>query len=138
MSDQSYVGIFSEAKEYSFISFNKGKTENSRFERSLGGIHIQMSLDIVNHSRSIYTVLDLIGDIGGLYSLLRRIGSPIMGLFTFMYGSKLHRRIIRKIFKIQPEVVQTNTDDREMTILESIFSREKAKPSRRFWCCVWC
>ena len=135
MSDQSYDGILSKAKEYSFFSSSLGKEYNTNVERSLGGIQVRMSMDIVNHSRSIYTVLNLLGDIGGLYSLLRRIGSSLLSFFTFMYGSKLHSRIIKKLFKTESKTI---TDDNEMTILESIFKREKAKTAKRFWCCVWC
>ena len=47
---------------------------------SLAGFIIGRSLDVVSHQRSIYSVFDFLGDIGGLSEILRLIGSGITAI----------------------------------------------------------
>ena len=44
----------------------------------------QMELDTVQHIRSVYTVLDFLGDVGGLFSILLSIGSGFVTLASLI------------------------------------------------------
>ena len=48
-----------------------------------------LSLDQTKQKRSIYTLLDLLGDVGGLLDGLRLLGGILMSAYTFIVGSPL-------------------------------------------------
>ena len=58
---------------------------------SLGGFHIEMSLDKVKNIRSIYSTLDLLGDVGGLFAILLDSGNILIMVFTFFTGSSMDK-----------------------------------------------
>ena len=60
-----------------------------------------MSLNTVSYSRSIYSVFDLLGDVGGLYSILLDIGAIIAMIPAFVFGSSLDRFLRSEIFNIK-------------------------------------
>ena len=70
-------------------------------EYSLGGFHIEMSLDEVKNIRSIYSTLDLLGDVGGLYSILLDVGKILIMVFTFFTGSSMDKYLKINIFPQQ-------------------------------------
>ena len=53
-----------------------------------------MSMDVVKNSRSIYTILDVLGDVGGLFDMLRLILENLMSLLTLLIGSGLDRFLL--------------------------------------------
>ena len=53
-----------------------------------------MDSDIVLHSRSIYSVWDFLGDIGGLFDMLKLLAEPILAITTTILGSGLDRYLI--------------------------------------------
>ena len=53
-----------------------------------------MDSDIVLHSRSIYSVWDFFGDIGGLFDMLKLLAEPVLALTTAILGSGLERHLI--------------------------------------------
>ena len=53
----------------------------------------------VKHSRQIYSYLDLLSDVGGLFDILKIIGSYIVLFGSLMTGSKLDRHLVSRIFK---------------------------------------
>ena len=58
-----------------------------------------MSLDIVNHHRSIYSILDFLGEIGGLFGILIYIGSIVASLPAFFFGDNANKYLVKSIFK---------------------------------------
>ena len=60
-----------------------------------------MSLNTVTNSRSIYSVFDLLGDVGGLYSILLDIGAIIAMIPALFFGSSLDRFLRSEIFNIK-------------------------------------
>ena len=58
-----------------------------------------MSLDKIYHTRSIYGIWDLLGDIGGLFDMLRFIAGPITALSTSLLGFGLDQYLISALFK---------------------------------------
>ena len=60
-----------------------------------------MSPDTTLHSRSIYTVWDFLGDVGGLFDMIRLLTQPIVTLSSALLGTGLHRFLISALFKIE-------------------------------------
>ena len=53
-----------------------------------------LSPDIKVNTRSIYTIWDLLGDIGGLFDMLKLIKSPFVTFFSFLLGAGLETHLI--------------------------------------------
>ena len=58
-----------------------------------------MSRNVQYHSRSIYSILDFLGDVGGLLGILEPIGGIIVSLFSFCFMSKMENFIMLNTFK---------------------------------------
>ena len=52
-------------------------------------LSIMLDPDIVEHQRSIYTIWDALGDIGGLFDMLKLLALPNLFLFRLTFGSEL-------------------------------------------------
>ena len=59
-----------------------------------------MSLSNVSHSRSIYSALDFLGDIGGLYSILLDISSILISLIYWLTGDAVSMFLRRNLFTV--------------------------------------
>ena len=57
-----------------------------------------MSLNKVHYKRSIYNSLDLLGDVGGLYSILLDFGAIILGAISFVIGSPIESFLRSNVF----------------------------------------
>ena len=64
-------------------------------------IFIEMSPDISIMTRNVYSLLEFLGDIGGLFDMLRYIGQFIIFTFTAISGSQLNQYIIANLFEIE-------------------------------------
>ena len=58
-----------------------------------------MDLDKVSHMRSIYGVWDFLGDVGGLFDMLRLLAEPIVAFLSVLFGSGLERYLLSALFK---------------------------------------
>ena len=58
-----------------------------------------MSLDTQEHGRSIYSILDFLGDVGGLNSILLSIGQIFITAFSFIFGSALEKMLKTSVFE---------------------------------------
>ena len=66
----------------------------------MGGIDIFISKELIHHNRAVYSVLDWLGDVGGLYSILIGLGHFIVTtVYSFIFGSRLETFLITRIFK---------------------------------------
>ena len=54
--------------------------------------------DSIVHVRSIYTVWDVLGDIGGLIDMLRFMVQPLVIGANFIFGSGLTRYLLGNLF----------------------------------------
>ena len=50
--------------------------------------------ETVHHTRSIYTGLDMLGDVGGLVDGLRFIGTILIYFFNFLRGDPLQSYLV--------------------------------------------
>ena len=58
--------------------------------------------DVVHHSRSIYTFLDLLGDIGGLLDGLKGICSVLISIYFYLFGNPIHSYLLKALFLQNP------------------------------------
>ena len=54
---------------------------------------------MIYYKRSIYSVLDFLGDVGGLFSILITIGEIIVTIPTYLFGAQIEYYLIEHLFK---------------------------------------
>ena len=66
-----------------------------------GNIMLYMLLnpDVQIYKRKIYTILDLLGDVGGLLDALRAFGSVAVMIFFHLCGNPVHHYLLEAIYK---------------------------------------
>ena len=57
-----------------------------------------LSLDTKQYSRSVYSVLDFFGDVGGLLSILLPIGGAFISLLDALLDRTLDSYLVKKVF----------------------------------------
>ena len=57
-----------------------------------------MSLDTKQYTRSVYSILDFLGDVGGLLSILLPIGGAFISLLDALFDRTLDSYIVKKVF----------------------------------------
>jgi len=74
------------SKTFEFFEVKESKItvlpETSYYEGVLLAVYFEISADIVRHSRSVYSVLDWLGDVGGLFDALSIICRIIISSLT--------------------------------------------------------
>ena len=65
----------------------------------LGGFVIVCSQNKQYNSRSIYSSLDFLGDIGGLFDMLCIFAKIFLNLVTIVFGSELDQFLLSNVFK---------------------------------------
>ena len=56
------------------------------------------SEDVINHERSVYTFLDLLGEVGGLMDALIQILALCLYLLSFITNEGPHNYVISRLF----------------------------------------
>ena len=57
-----------------------------------------MSMDTKQYNRSVYSILDFLGDVGGLLSILLPIGGALIALLDELFNRTLDSYIIKQVF----------------------------------------
>ena len=83
-----------------------------------------MSLDVIHHNRSIYTLLDFLGDCGGLKDALTVICEILLFVFTSISGSGLESYLLANLFKYPSK-------GRKVTTLDNITDKESLKATAK-------
>ena len=91
-----------------------------------------MAADTVTYERSVYTVWDMMGDIGGLYGTLHIIGSYVVSFSSFISGGGVMQQLISILYSI--EAPKRKIDPRNMKTW--LNRRQPAKLSS--WSCFTC
>ena len=58
-----------------------------------------MSPDVEIHNRQIYSILDLLGDIGGLFDALKAITSIFLSIIFALTGNPIEEFLLSLVFK---------------------------------------
>lgn len=61
-------------------------------------LQFMMSLDTKSYKRSVYSILDFLGDLGGLLSILLPIGGIIVAFLDELFNRTLDSYVFRKVF----------------------------------------
>ena len=69
----------------------------------LFSVKIKLENEVVHHKRSVYTSLDLLGDIGGLLDALKSISSVIVTLYFSIFGNPMHEYLLKALFLSNPK-----------------------------------
>ena len=64
----------------------------------LFSLFISLERDVMHHNRSIYSFLDLLGDVGGLFDALKGIASFIITIYFGLFGDPINSYLLRKLF----------------------------------------
>ena len=59
---------------------------------------IGLSEDAVQTVRSVYTIWDVLGDIGGLIDMFKILAQPLVALSNLLIGSGMARFLLQAIF----------------------------------------
>ena len=82
-------------KEYEFYEPKKHVTvQEANKPGSLYSAVIEMDSTIVYHKRSIYTFWDFLGDVGGLFEMLKLLAYPLTLVGSVLLGSGLDHFLI--------------------------------------------
>ena len=84
---------------------------NSYGDQVLYSAKISLSLDSTEYERSVYTVWDWMGDVGGLFGTLSIIGAQIVSLTSYISGNSLMRELIERLY-----FVEASTRSYEMSV----------------------
>ena len=69
----------------------------------LFSMEFMLDRDVFHHNRSIYTALDLLGDVGGLFDALKGISSLIVLVYFQIFGSPINDFLLKSIFIRNPK-----------------------------------
>ena len=66
-------------------------------------VQFELDTEVLHHDRSIYTFLDLLGDVGGLFDALSGISSVIVFLYFTIFGNPMHEYLLKALFMRNPK-----------------------------------
>ena len=64
----------------------------------LFSFEFKLNKDVIHHKRSVYTFLDLLGDLGGLMDALVGIMSCIVALYLNIIGCPMQEYLLKTLF----------------------------------------
>ena len=73
-------------------------SDNYDTDNLLYSVVFNLKKEVIHHDRSIYTFLDLLGDIGGLFDALKGIFSILITLNFYIFGDPLHSFLLKSLF----------------------------------------
>ena len=87
------------------------------FERNYDyAVWYELNVDQTVHSRTIYSFLELLGDVGGFYDALRLIGAGFMAIFP----TGLADFLIRSVFTEQENVDPQKPDEADVGFADRV------------------
>ena len=121
---------FGDAVQETWFDLNLPKTEPYEsmakdFEiYPLVSVQLALLNEKVVYKRSIYTFLDLLGDVGGLLDGLRIFGGMAASLYTCIFGNPLIAFIVNAVYKVDKKTSRSESPASE---LERISKRTHIK-----------
>ena len=67
-------------------------------ENLLFSVEFKLSKHVFHHIRSVYTLFDLLGDVGGLFDALKGIMSTVVAFYFFIFGNPMHEYLLKALF----------------------------------------
>ena len=98
-SDDQYLSLGFQTKKSTFFSVERDSNENQPFIKNMiFSFMFSMNMDAITHNRSIYTLWDVFGDVGGLFDGLIGIGHVLIFIYTWTTNHALEFALVRLIF----------------------------------------
>ena len=110
-TDNLFVDLFSKSKSFFEIREEREFPAYTDNQKDLVmQLRYMMSLDELTHSRTVYNLLDYLGDVGGCLDALIYLGTFLVWILT---GDSLSNFIISKLFKYDdsPEPENSSRED---------------------------
>ena len=125
-SEETYDGFGWFPREETFYPVGSEDLDIT-YNDTLGGFIITFSNQSTQHTRSIYSALDFLGDVGGLLDMLRLVALTFLQFVALVTGSGIDAFLLGQIFK--------ETTDRNKSAMREIKER---KPFEVGWslCCL--
>ena len=80
-------------------------------------MRFRLSPDVEVHKRSIYTILELLGDIGGLFDALKGIFSILLSMNFAIFGNPIQEFLLRLIYrKDDKKLIKTDQKSQSTTL----------------------
>ena len=98
-SEERYLGDGFFPRQADWFEMIEGEKYNDGWEpESIMNFAFTMSLDTKQYNRSVYSILDFLGDVGGLLSILLPIGGALIALLDELFKRTLDSYIIERVF----------------------------------------
>ncbi|CAI2380995.1 unnamed protein product [Moneuplotes crassus] len=96
------------SKDGKFYSVAGEKTSRYKWSyRHLGRVNLYLDAETVTYERQVFTVADLLGNIGGIFSLLQSLAGIIVG----MYADRVFKHsIISKLYTFDTDEIDNKSD----------------------------
>ena len=95
-------------------------------------------MDVITHNRSIYTLWDFFGDVGGLFDMLKLISQTLLSFVYSIIGSGLDKFLLERLFTLDKKRNRyaNNQNESIQKKKETIIRQKNRKPfSMRFKLC---
>ena len=125
VSEENYLGFgyentkswFQLSDEYTPVINGYGTTQfKSAFK-----LKFTLLTNVKHNHRSIYTLLDFLGDIGGLFDALKVLGLFFIFGYNLIFGSILEKYLLSRIFLIDPSQNKDNQESKtEKSLIEKL------------------
>ena len=99
-------------------------------------LEIFLMNDVTHYKRSRFTLLDTLGDLGGLYDALNVVGLILVGVYKVVIGCELENYLLKMLFtrKLKKRIVDADCTEDE--VMSSIKNQKRfSKESRN---CIYC
>ena len=79
-SEQNIFGLGISSEEYNFYQINKGSSTTQK--NGYNSYFYKWNSETIENQRAIYTFWDFLGDVGGLFDMLKLLGQVFIAIMT--------------------------------------------------------
>ena len=101
-SEESYLGLgLMKNNQRTWFDYKSKEPEiESGYDPDniLFSVEYLLERDVLIHNRSIYTALDLLGDVGGLFDALKGISTLVVAFYFQIFGSPIDEYLLKSMF----------------------------------------
>ena len=116
-SEQRFLGLGISSDDYKFISTEPEFLSSEVFaDDTVYSFNFAVSLDLVLHHRAIYSVWDFLGDVGGLFDMLKFLAYPITLFFSTLIQTGVDQYLLSTLFQMDKSSRGSKDEDLQMHI----------------------
>ena len=97
-SENDFIGFGMNTQDVEFFDVSFHHDMPPATGDTLLTVQILLERDVVHYKRSIYSTLDFLGDLGGLYDALLVLGYVMIFLFKIIVGNELEDYLLKVLF----------------------------------------